>query len=281
MVRVSADSVVVMPRTAAVTLPNSTALPSANNAPMRKLSAPGDATSNTPRKPTISAQARARPTFSLSQTTANSVANNGEAKLMATAPASGIRLKAMMIRLCAAACVRAAADVFAQARGAEHNEAGARQDQHGADDQRDEGAEEQHLGERITGHLPFRQRAGDREHHGRAPPCRGCRAGYGRRARRAGAGRAIGCHRRLGLWRNGPDWTSTGGEKRRAGVNCAWRAGNLPLPQPCVGALAAALAGPGGPPAACAARAIRAPARARRRRQRPHMQFERPMTFLR
>ena len=105
MVSVSVDSVCVMPRTAAVTLPNSTALPSANSAPMRKLSAPGAATSRTPRKPAASAAARAKPTFSLSQIAANSVANSGEAKLMATAPASGIRPKAMMIRLCAVACV--------------------------------------------------------------------------------------------------------------------------------------------------------------------------------
>ena len=94
-----------MPRTAAVTLPNSTALPSANSAPMRKLSAPGAATSSTPRKPAISAQPRARPIFSLSQIAANSVANIGAAKLMAMAPPSGISEKAMMIKLCATACV--------------------------------------------------------------------------------------------------------------------------------------------------------------------------------
>ena len=105
MVNVSANSVVVMPRTAAVTLPNSTALASANIAPRRKLSAPGAATSSTPRKPTTSAQARASPTFSFSHSAANKVANSGEEKLMATAPASGIKPNAMMIRLCAVACV--------------------------------------------------------------------------------------------------------------------------------------------------------------------------------
>ena len=103
MVSVSADSVVVMPRTAAVTLPNNTALAIANMAPRRKLSAPGAATSMTPRKPAPNAAMRARPTFSLSQIAANKVANRGEEKLMATAPANGINPKAMMIRLCAVA----------------------------------------------------------------------------------------------------------------------------------------------------------------------------------
>ena len=68
-------------------------------------SAPGAATSNTPTKPAASAQARAEPTFSLSQIAANSVANSGAEKLMATAPPSGISEKATMIRLCATACV--------------------------------------------------------------------------------------------------------------------------------------------------------------------------------
>ena len=201
MVRVSADSVVVMPRTAAVTLPNSTALPSANSAPMRKLSAPGAATSSTPRKPAISAPPRARPTFSLSQSAANSVANSGEAKLMAMAPAErhqreGDDDQALRHRL---RC--AAADVIAQARGAEHQQAGARQDQRGAGDQRDEGAEEQHLGERIADHLPFRQRAGDREHHGRADHVKNAaRDAVGARGGQALV-EAVGCHRRIGLWR--------------------------------------------------------------------------------
>ncbi len=94
-----------MPRTAAVTLPNSTALPSANSAPRRKLSAPGAATSSTPKKPAASAQPRASPTFSLSQSAANNVANSGAEKLMAMAPPSGISEKATMSRLCATACV--------------------------------------------------------------------------------------------------------------------------------------------------------------------------------
>ena len=77
----------------------------ANNAPMRKLSAPGSATSSTPAKPTSSAAPRARPTFSFSQSAANKVANSGEEKLIAMAPAIGIRLSAIRIKLCAAVCV--------------------------------------------------------------------------------------------------------------------------------------------------------------------------------
>jgi len=41
----------------------------------------------------------------LSHSAASNVANNGAEKLMATAPARGIRLKAIMIMLCATACV--------------------------------------------------------------------------------------------------------------------------------------------------------------------------------
>ena len=105
MVSVSADSVLLMPRTAAVTLPSSTALPSANSAPKRKLSAPGPATSITPQKPTSRATSRALPTFSFSHTAAAKAANSGDEKLMATAPASGIMPKAMTMKLCAVACV--------------------------------------------------------------------------------------------------------------------------------------------------------------------------------
>ena len=90
-----------MPRTTAVTLPNITALAMANSAPSRKLSAPGEATSSTPRKPTISASPRASPILSLSQMAANSVANSGAEKLIAMAPAIGIRLSASTIRHCA------------------------------------------------------------------------------------------------------------------------------------------------------------------------------------
>ena len=94
-----------MPRTAAVTLPSRIALPSANNAPMRKLSAPGPATSSTPQKPTSSAVRRSLPTLSFSHSTAASAANSGDEKLIATAPASGIKPKAMMMQLCAMAWV--------------------------------------------------------------------------------------------------------------------------------------------------------------------------------
>ena len=68
---------------------------------MRKNSAPGAATSSTPQKPTTSAVPRTGSTRSFSQSAANKVANSGEAKLIATAPPSGIRLKAMTMQLCA------------------------------------------------------------------------------------------------------------------------------------------------------------------------------------
>src|SRR5664280_128273 len=94
----------------------------------------------------------------------------------------------------------AAAEVIAQARGAEYQEAGARQDQRSADDERDDGAEEQHLGERISHNLPFRQRAGDREHHGGGNHVEDA----ARHAVDARGGQALvealGGHRGLSLW---------------------------------------------------------------------------------
>ena len=168
MVRVSADSVWLMPRTAAVTLPYSTALASANSAPMVKLSAPGDTTSSTPQKPTTSARPRARPIGSRSQNAANNVANKGAEKLIAMAPAIGIRLSAIRMQLCATCLRDAAADMLADVLRAEHGQAGARHDQQRADDQRHHRAEQQHFGERIGVDLPFRQSGRAGEHHGRA-----------------------------------------------------------------------------------------------------------------
>jgi hypothetical protein len=83
-----------MPRTATVTLPYITALISANSAPKVRELAPGLVTISTPTKPIRSALQRAGVARSLSQTIDTSAANNGDEKLMATAPASGIRLKA-------------------------------------------------------------------------------------------------------------------------------------------------------------------------------------------
>src|SRR5262245_64841761 len=72
-----------MPRTPAVTVPNSTALQSANSAPIWNVSAPGLVTISTPRKPTTKAVARAAPMPSLRKIADASVANSGEEKLMA------------------------------------------------------------------------------------------------------------------------------------------------------------------------------------------------------
>src|SRR5258708_2174367 len=94
MVKVSADSVAVMPRTPTVTVPNRIALASANSDPAWKVSTPGEVTSNTPRNPTISAPQRTGPTVSLRNTTAATVAKSGAEKLIATALGSGIRLNA-------------------------------------------------------------------------------------------------------------------------------------------------------------------------------------------
>ena len=104
MVSVSADSVALSPRTAAVMLPYMTALAMANRAPTPKLPAPGAATKTTPAKPTASAAPRARPMRSFSQSAAASAAQIGAEKLIATTPASGISASATMNRLCAVPC---------------------------------------------------------------------------------------------------------------------------------------------------------------------------------
>ncbi len=101
MVSVSADSVDVIRRTPTVTVPNSTALASAKAEPIWIVSAPGLVTSNTPAKPTMSAPQRTGPTTSFRIMIAASVANSGAEKLIATALASGIRLKAMTRNVCA------------------------------------------------------------------------------------------------------------------------------------------------------------------------------------
>ncbi len=89
-----------MPRTPAVTVPNRMALPSANRAPIWKVSLPGLVTIKTPRKPTTRTMARCRPIASFRKIAEASVANSGEEKLMAVALASGIRLKAISSKLC-------------------------------------------------------------------------------------------------------------------------------------------------------------------------------------
>ena len=59
---------------------------------------------STPQNPTSSAAQRARPTASLSSSADTNVANSGEEKLMAMAPASGMRLNAMSRKVCEKPC---------------------------------------------------------------------------------------------------------------------------------------------------------------------------------
>src|SRR5215472_9451306 len=80
------------------------ALVSANSAPTWKAPAPGLVTISTPRKPTESALQRARPTFSLNSRIEAKVANSGDEKLIAIAPASDIMLKAMIRHDCEQNC---------------------------------------------------------------------------------------------------------------------------------------------------------------------------------
>ena len=101
-----ADSVAVIPRTATVTLPYITALPSANNAPTWSESAPGLVTMRTPRNPISSTSQRTGPARSLSHKTESNADHSGAEKLMATAPASGIMLKAMTLKVCEIDCDR-------------------------------------------------------------------------------------------------------------------------------------------------------------------------------
>ena len=77
---------------------------SANNEPVPNASTPGVDTRSTPRKPTISAPQHTGPTTSLSRRIAAMVAKSGAEKLMATALASGIRLKAMTRKACEQDC---------------------------------------------------------------------------------------------------------------------------------------------------------------------------------
>src|SRR5271166_1643127 len=93
-----------MPRTATVTLPYITAFASANSAPKVSESAPGWATISTPRKPVKRAVQRAAPAHSLSHTTDSNAENSGAEKLMAMAPASGIKLNAMTVKVCESDC---------------------------------------------------------------------------------------------------------------------------------------------------------------------------------
>ena len=137
MVSVSADSVAVMPRTAAVTLPNITALATANSAPMRKLSAPGAATSSTPRKPATERAGARQTDFFLEPERGEQRGEQRRGEIDGDGAAERHQRKgdddeALRHRLRAAA-----AEVIAQALRAEHGQSRARQDQHGADGERD------------------------------------------------------------------------------------------------------------------------------------------------
>ena len=59
---------------------------------------------STPQKPTSSAIQRAGPTVSLSSSAEMRAVNSGAEKLMAMAPASGIRLKAISRNVCEHPC---------------------------------------------------------------------------------------------------------------------------------------------------------------------------------
>ena len=176
MVSVSANSVAVMPRTPTVTVPNSTALQSANSDPLWNVSAPGLVTSSTPRKPTIRAPQRTAPTGSLRKTTAATVANSGAEKLIATALASGIRLNAISRKACELACDTPRIDVRAQALGAKHRKAGVRQDDEARADERRRRAREQHLADRDRSPPAISTSRSSRRTARSRRACRRCRA---------------------------------------------------------------------------------------------------------
>ena len=77
---------------------------SAKNAPTFHAAWPGSVTSSTPTNPSAGAVQRWTPTFSFSTTTERSVVKSGAEKLIATAPASGMSLKAMKIAVIEQSC---------------------------------------------------------------------------------------------------------------------------------------------------------------------------------
>ena len=93
-----------MPRTATVTLPYIIAFANANRAPSVSESWPGFATTSTPTNPERSAVHRAPPARSFNQRTESSADHKGAEKLMAMAPASGMRLNAITVKVCEIDC---------------------------------------------------------------------------------------------------------------------------------------------------------------------------------
>ena len=156
-----------MPRTATVTLPYMTALASANSAPIWNASTPGLVTIITPLNPVSSTHQRTGPARSLSQRIESSAAHNGAEKLIATAPASGIRLTAMTVKVCEIDCDNPRAMCAPGRRVANTAKPDDRQHDHGAEDQPGQRAEEHDFADRIDRGLPLRDCRRDRQQHGR------------------------------------------------------------------------------------------------------------------
>ncbi len=83
---------------------------------------------STPRNPDSSAVQRAGPARSLSQRTESSADHSGAEKLMAMAPASGIRLNAMTVKVCEIDCDSPRARWSRGRRVANTGQSGERQD---------------------------------------------------------------------------------------------------------------------------------------------------------
>ncbi len=135
-----------------------TALISANRAPSVSESAPGSVTMSTPRKPTTSTAAGAPPARSLSHTMDTNAANSGGEKLMATAPASGIRLKASSSAACENDCDRprsatGRAECERAAGGCKDRNASDRQHDRAAGQERRQRAQEQHFAAALADRL--------------------------------------------------------------------------------------------------------------------------------
>ena len=154
-----------MPRTPAVTVPNSSALPSAYSAPIWNVSLPGLVTISTPKKPTTSAAHRAGPTGSFRNTTEASAANSGAEKLIAVALASGIMLNAISSRRLRGELRHAAQHMRARPPRVQHRQPRGRQGEGGEHDERDKHPAEQHFADRIGCDQPFRGGAREREDH--------------------------------------------------------------------------------------------------------------------
>ena len=156
-----------MPRTPAVTVPNSKALPSANSAPIWNVSLPGLVTINTPRNPTTSATHRAAPIGSLRNTSEASAANSGAREVDRGRAGERHHAERDQQQRLRGELRHAAQHVGGRPARVQHGPAGGRQGECREQDQRDEDAAEQHLADRIGRDQPFRGGAGEREDHAR------------------------------------------------------------------------------------------------------------------